>query len=93
MDVYNQKWIAWQKVYMGKDIEPWGLCAWPFIFYRDSKEQVSDRMRRHEGYHFARQRKWLFFPFLYDICYIYLWFKHGYMNHPWEIAAREAENK
>lgn len=91
MILYNQRWIKWQKIYMGKDIEPYGWCAWPFIFFRDSRADVSGRMIRHEMYHYKRQCRLLWFPFVYDIGYLYLWLKHGYWDHPWEKLAREAE--
>lgn len=91
MILYNQEWIKWQKIYMGKGIEPWGMTAWPFILFRHSKDEVTQAMINHETHHFNHQRRWLWFPFLYDIVYGLLLLKHGYWNHPWEVAARAAE--
>jgi len=93
INLYNQKWIAWQKIYMGKNVEPYGWCAWPFILYSGKKEGISSAMRAHEAHHFAHQQRWLLYPFVYDVCYLFLWFRYGYWNHPWEVLARRAESE
>ena len=69
-------------------------AAWvlyPFIFIRDAKEDCSDRLFRHEMehvYQVMRDGWWTFY-----IKYLYRLAKHGYMDNPNEVEARERENE
>lgn len=69
-------------------------AAWvlyPFIFIRDAKEDCSDRLFRHEMehvYQVMRDGWWTFY-----IKYLYRLAKHGYMDNPYEVEARERENE
>lgn len=73
---------------------PRGYKAWviaPYIFFRTSKEETTDRLFRHEMQHIYQVDKngWLKF-------YIkYLWYsiRHGYQNNPYEVEARELQDK
>jgi len=89
INLYSQKWIAWQRIYMGKDVKPLGFTFWPFIFYRNSKEEVPSWLRLHEEFHWWHQLKWLVIP--YHLIYVILWIFYGYKDHPWEKLARLAE--
>lgn len=67
--------------------------AWvlyPFMFIRDAKADCSDRLFRHEMehvYQVMRDGWWKFY-----IKYLWHLAKRGYMNHPYEIEAREMED-
>ena len=67
--------------------------AWvlyPFMFIRHSKEDCTDRLFRHEMehvYQVMRDGWWTFY-----IKYLWHLYKHGYMDHPYEMEARDIEN-
>ena len=68
-------------------------AAWvlyPFMFIRHSKEDCSDRLFRHEREHVYQVQSdgwWTFY-----IKYLWHLYKHGYMDHPYEMEARDREN-
>ncbi len=68
-----------------------GWVLYPFMFLRQAKEDVSDRLFRHEMEHVYQVRRDGWFTFYAK----YLWhlYKFGYMDHPYEIEAREKENE
>ncbi len=71
-----------------------GYGAWvlyPFMFFRDAQEDVSDRLFRHEMEHVYQVQRigwWRFY-----ITYLWLLWKHGYADHPYELEAIAAENE
>lgn len=70
-----------------------GYSAWvlyPFMFFRDKKEDVDDRLFRHEMehvYQVMREGWWTFY-----IKYLWRLAKHGYMDNPYEQEARGLEH-
>lgn len=67
-------------------------AAWvlfPFMLFRGSKEEVDDRLFRHEMQHVYQVQRigwWKFYA-----SYLWLLYKHGYASHPYEVEARERE--
>lgn len=75
------------------------ITLYPFVFTRLSKEQVSDRLRRHEEEHLKQAREaWVIgFYVMYFVYYLKnraMGQPHyqAYLNIPYEIEARKAEN-
>lgn len=70
-----------------------GYNAWvlfPFVFFRASQEDVTDRLFRHEMEHIyqvLRMGWWRFY-----ITYLLHLRRYGYAKHPYEIQAREREH-
>lgn len=71
-----------------------GYTAWvlfPFVFFRCSKEDCTDKLFRHEMehvYQVMRDGWWVFY-----IKYIYRLIKYGYMDNPYEVEARSRQNR
>jgi len=66
------------------------FVLFPFMFVRHAKEDCSDRLFRHEMehvYQVMRDGWWTFY-----IKYVYWLAKYGYMDHPYELEARDREN-
>lgn len=71
-----------------------GYYAWvlyPFMFFRDDRDVVTDERFRHEMQHVyqvMRDGWWVFYA-------KYLWYlwKRGYLDNPYEIEARKAETQ
>lgn len=65
-----------------------GVTLYPYILFKRSPAQVSERLRRHELEHVYQvwEHGWLWFY----ISYLGLLIRHGYRNHPYEKAARRA---
>lgn len=71
---------------------PPGFTAWviaPYIFFRTSRDDTSDRLFRHEMQHIyqVKEEGWLKF-------YVkYLWYsiRYGYKKNPYEVEARARE--
>jgi hypothetical protein len=61
---YNCQWL---RILDRGGLTVAGITIYPFIFYRKPKNQVSDRLRRHEMVHIAQVRRdgWLRFYFNY----------------------------
>jgi len=68
-----------------------GWVLYPFMFIRHSKEDCSDRLFRHEMQHVYQVQRDGWFTFYAK----YLWhlYKFGYMDHPYELEARDKENE
>lgn len=84
--IYESRWLRWM---------PWnswvhGQVLYPLVLFRFPKEEVSDRLFRHELQHFYQGQKLGFFG--YYTKYIWLWIRNGYKNHPMELEAEEVEN-
>lgn len=84
--IYESRWLRWM---------PWnswvhGQVLYPLVLFRFPREEVSDRLFRHELQHFYQGQKLGFFG--YYAKYIWLWIRNGYKNHPMELEAEEVEN-
>jgi len=79
IEVYNCQWFP------GSFFLGW--TAFPFIFYKNPKWDVSEKLRQHEMYHWKMQKRWFVLPRW--IGWVILLCFYGYWEHPWEIAARE----
>ena len=69
-----------------------GYDAWvlyPFMFFRDKREDVPDRLFRHELEHVYQVQREGWFKFYLK----YLWYglRYKYKNIPYEVEARLAE--
>jgi hypothetical protein len=71
------KWIA-------------GMTIYPFIFFRRGREEVSDRLFRHELEHIYQVREHGWFGFY--LSYIWESICHGYKKNKYELAAELMEN-
>lgn len=92
VNIYNRKWVRWwYRLLSGnQNAERAAIAIWPFIFWGPAKETIGAAWRRHEEFHLHHQARWLVIPWF--VVYGILYLKYGYWNHPWEVAAREAEN-
>ncbi len=81
INFYNCRWLG--RLY--------GITIWPIILYREQKDNVLDRMRKHEEYHWHHQLKWGIIPWF--VAYFFLWLQFGYSRHPFEIAAKKASGE
>lgn len=81
--IHNCKWMFWAH----------GMVVWPFVFFRYPKQghvnRPSERLVRHEFEHCYQVKRMGVLKFYSR--YIWLAMKHGYRNHPDEIAARAKE--
>ena len=67
-------------------IGPWsGKVIYPFVMFADPKNEVSDRLFRHELQHVYQVREMGWFGFY--LKYLWLGIRHGYKNHPFEREA------
>jgi len=64
-----------------------GKVYYPFMLFAKAKEDVSDRLFRHELQHVYQvwRMGWLMFY----VRYLWLVIRHGYKNHPFEVEAGE----
>jgi len=68
-------------------------AAWvlfPFMFFRQAKEDVDDRLFRHEMQHVyqvLRMGWWVFY-----ITYLWHLWRDGYARHPYELEAHMVEH-
>ena len=67
-----------------------GITIYPFIFFKYSREEVSNRLFRHELEHIyqVRRRGW----FRFYLSYLWESIRRGYKNNKYEIAANAVEN-
>lgn len=77
------KFFLFQKMWVG------GMVIYPYMLFKRSKEEVTDRLFRHELEHVYQVQRmgWIKFYFTY------LWWlaRLGYKKHPYEIEANERE--
>lgn len=78
--VYKAWWMFWAE----------GMVVWPWMWFRRTSDQVSDRLYRHELQHCYQVKQLGRFRFY--TTYIWLWLRHGYWKHPYEVEARERQN-
>ena len=67
-----------------------GITIYPFIFFKQARKDVTDRLFRHEMEHIYQVREEGWFRFY--ITYLIHSHKYGYENIPYEMQAREVEN-
>ena len=65
--------------------------CYPFMFFSDAKEEVSDVLFRHEMQHVYQVQRMGWFKFY--LTYLWLLRKHDHSTHPYENEAREHENE
>jgi len=67
-----------------------GKVLYPYLLFRDSKDDVTDRLFRHEMEHVYQIRREGVLVFYL----VYLWhaIRYGYNSIPYEVAAREASS-
>lgn len=68
--------------------------AWvifPFMLFRDYKQDVDDTLFRHEWEHVEQVQRDGWFKFY--LLYIWYSIRYGYKNNPYEVAARAAQYK
>jgi hypothetical protein len=80
--IYN--FILLRKSWIG------GITIYPFIFFKRKREEVTDRLFRHELEHIyqVREEGWLKFY----LSYIWESIRHGYKGNKYEVAADLLEN-
>jgi hypothetical protein len=78
--VYNTRFVPPRKT-------AWVL--WPFVLFRHTREEVSDRLYRHELQHVYQIKRLGRLRFYWT--YIWQARKYGYWNHPYEVEARKME--
>ena len=81
--------IKWKSRFVPPGYRAWVIA--PFMFFRPSRVDTSDVLFRHEMEHMYQVCRdgWLKF-------YVkYLWYsmRYGYLNNPYEVEARAAENE
>jgi hypothetical protein len=80
-------WICTHAPFLGY---PAGIVLYPFMLFKRSKEEVTDKLFRHELEHVYQVRRlgWLRFYLTY------LWYQitKGYKNNPFEIEANANED-
>lgn len=67
-----------------------GMVIYPFMLFKRPKEEVSDRLFRHELEHVYQVRREGWFKFYLT----YLWesIRRGYKSNKYEVAANAVEN-
>lgn len=66
-----------------------GMVVWPFMFFKRSPSEVSDRLYRHELQHCYQVKEMGRLKFY--TTYLWLLARHGYDKHPYELEAEENE--
>jgi len=68
-----------------------GLTIYPFIFFKRSKEEVTDRLFRHELEHIYQVQAvgWIKFYALYLLENL----RNGYKNNKYELAAEAVQDR
>lgn len=64
-----------------------GIVLYPYIHFQRSKDEVSEKLFRHELEHIYQIQRDGFFKFY--ITYIYYNITKGYKNNPYEIEAKQ----
>lgn len=78
--VYNAWWMFWAR----------GMVLWPWVWFKPSKEEVSNILYRHEFEHCYQVKRMGRLKFYAS--YLWLQMKHGYKNHPYEKEANDREH-
>ena len=67
------------------------MVIYPFMLFRQPKDEVSDTLFRHELQHVYQVRDigWLRFY----AKYLYYSLRYGYMDNPYEIEAYDAQDQ
>lgn len=80
---YNVPWF-WGEFFRG-------FTLYPFIFFKESKEEVSETLFRHEWEHILQVRELGWFRFYRD--WLLETRRVGYRSNRFEIAAYEAQKQ
>ena len=80
------------RVIYNSRLVPKNYGAWvlfPFMIFRDAKEDVDDQLFRHEMEHVYQvlRKGW----FRFYIKYLFYSISRGYVDHPYEVAAHRAQ--
>jgi hypothetical protein len=67
-----------------------GITLYPFILFKDKKEEVSEKLFRHEMEHVYQIRELGWFKFYWK--YLRQSCKVGYDDNKFEVMARKAES-
>lgn len=67
-----------------------GMVLYPFMLFKRSKEEVTDKLFRHELEHVYQVRRLGWFKFYFS--YLWLRIKHKHGDHPYEMEANAHEN-
>ena len=67
-----------------------GMVIYPFMLFKRSKEEITDRLFRHELEHVYQVERLGWFKFY--LTYIWHNVKAGYRNNPYEIEADARAN-
>lgn len=82
-----ENWVCTRAPFLGY---PAGIVLYPFMLFKRRKEEVSDKLFRHELQHVYQVRRegWLKFYLTY------LWYqmRYGYAKNPYEVEANAVEN-
>lgn len=82
-----KNWVCTRAPFLGY---PAGIVLYPFMLFKRSKAEVSDKLFRHELQHVYQVRRegWLKFYLTY------LWYqvRYGYAKNPYEVEANAHEN-
>jgi hypothetical protein len=89
-DKYNQNWVM---LLAQPNVKTWAITIGQTTYYSESKEYVDarPRWRKHEECHKFQWKREGFLKFAKK--YLENLKKYGYYNNPFEVEAREAENK
>jgi hypothetical protein len=68
-----------------------GITIYPFIFFKRSREEVTDTLFRHELQHIyqVQEHGWLKFY----LSYLWESIRHGYKGNKYELEANAVENQ
>lgn len=68
-----------------------GIVIYPFIFFKRRREEVADRLFRHELQHVYQVQEHGWFKFYLSYLWNSLW--HGYKGNKYELEANAVENQ
>lgn len=84
MDIkIKYEFFLFQKLWIG------GMVIYPYVLFKRTKEEVTDKIFRHELQHVYQVQRMGWIKFY--VSYLWLLMKHGYKKHPYEIEADERE--
>lgn len=66
-----------------------GITIYPFIFFKRKKEEITDRLFRHELEHIYQVERLGWFRFY--LTYIWESIRHGYKKNKYELEAEAVE--
>lgn len=63
-----------------------GVVLWPYVLFKRSEEEVSDKLFAHEMVHVQQIRTEG--AFIFYLKYLLFTIRYGYWNNPYEVEAR-----